>query len=127
MNKAVKVLKKVISLQKQKKLKKYLNDILMVADFNPIINERPKKIEVITFVIPGMPAFSGGHTSILRLGTELSNSGYKIKYISIDNQSIESMRDNAKVNLQGYKGEFISSKFEDVETDVVVATAWDTV
>lgn len=127
MNKVVKVVKRAISLRRQKKLKKYLCDILNVADFNPVVNERLNSIKTITFVIPGMPAFSGGHTSILRLGTELVNLGYEIRYISIDNQSVEDMINNAKINLSGFKGKFISEKFEDVKTDVVIATAWDTV
>ena len=78
MNKVVKVVKRAISLRRQKKLKKYLCDILNVADFNPVVNESLNSIKTITFVIPGMPAFSGGHTSILRLGTELVNLGYEL-------------------------------------------------
>ena len=60
-------------------------------------NNVPEKVEKITFIIPGMPLYSGGHTSILRLGTELSKNGYDVRYFSIyDNESLEEMKNNAK-------------------------------
>ena len=70
----IKYLKKINYLRKQNLYKNYINSILDVVDFTPIVNEMPDKVKTITFVIPGMPAYSGGHTSKLRLGSELSST-----------------------------------------------------
>ena len=124
----IKVLKKVNYLRKQRNYKKFIDNILKVVDFTPIENNVPEKVEKITFIIPGMPLYSGGHTSILRLGTELSKNGYDVRYFSIyDNESLEEMKSNAEATLSGYKGTFINGLIEDIETDVVIATQWDTV
>lgn len=74
MKKIVKAMRKVIYLRDQSNFKRYINSLLEEVDFTPIVNEIPQKIKSITFVIPGMPAFSGGHTSILRLGTEIGRA-----------------------------------------------------
>ena len=37
------------------------------------------------------------------------------------------MKNNAEATLSGYKGTFINGLIEDIETDVVIATQWDTV
>ena len=95
----IKYLKKINYLRKQNLYKNYINSILDVVDFTPIVNEMPDKVKTITFVIPGMPAYSGGHTSILRLGSELSKSGYIVNYVSFTPQSIEDMKKNAVINL----------------------------
>lgn len=54
-----------------------------------------------------MPAFSGGHTSILRLGTELSKRGYEVGYVSFASQSIDDMKKNAEINLANYNGKIL--------------------
>ena len=124
----IKVLKKVNYLRKQRNYKKFIDKILKVVDFTPIENKIPEKVEKVTFIIPGMPLYSGGHTSILRLGTELSKNGYDVRYFSIyDNETLEEMKSNAEATLAGYKGTFIDGSIEDIETDVVIATQWDTV
>ena len=93
----IKVLKKVNYLRKQRNYKKFIDNILKVVDFTPIENNVPEKVEKITFIIPGMPLYSGGHTSILRLGTELSKNGYDVRYFSIyDNESLEEMKRDRK-------------------------------
>ena len=89
----IKVLKKVNYLRKQRNYKKFIDKILKVVDFTPIENKIPEKVEKVTFIIPGMPLYSGGHTSILRLGTELSKNGYDVRYFSIyDNETLEEIR-----------------------------------
>lgn len=114
-------------LRKQNLYKNYINSILDVVDFRSIVNERPNKINTITFVIPGMPAYSGGHTSILRLGSELSKNGYIVRYTSFTPQSIEEMKKNATINLENYQGEFIKYTENNMKSDVVIATSWDSV
>lgn len=123
----IKILKKLNYERKQKAYKMYINSILDVVNFSPIKNKIPNSIKKITFVIPGMPAYSGGHTSILRLGTELNNSGFEVIYVSFTNDSIEEMKHNATINLHNYKGEFIDEDLEKINTDVVIATSWDSV
>lgn len=123
----IKYLKKINYLRKQNLYKNYINSILDVVDFTPIVNEIPDKVKTITFVIPGMPAYSGGHTSILRLGSELSKNGYIVNYVSFTPQSIEDMKKNAVINLENYKGEFIEYTGNDMKSDVVIATSWDSV
>lgn len=122
----IKILKKLNYKRKQNKEKAFMDTIMSFVDFEPIVNITPSKIERITFVIPGMPAYSGGHTSILRLGTQLHNMGYEINYISFMQQEKEEMISNAKINLKGYKGNILSNgDLDKVESDVVVATSWD--
>ena len=106
MRKIVKAMRKVIYLRDQSNFKRYINSLLEEVDFTPIVNTVPKNIKSITFVIPGMPAFSGGHTSILRLGTELSKRGYDVGYVSFAPQNIDDMKRNAEINLLSYKGEY---------------------
>lgn len=123
----IKYLKKMNYLRKQKLYKNYINSILDVVDFRPIVNEIPNRVSTITFVIPGMPAYSGGHTSILRLGSELSKNGYIVRYTSFTPQSIEEMKKNAAINLENYQGEFIEYTGDSMKSDVIIATSWDSV
>ena len=127
MKKIVKAMRKVIYLRDQSNFKRYINSLLEEVDFTPIVNEIPQKIKSITFVIPGMPAFSGGHTSILRLGTELSKRGYEVGYVSFAPQSIDDMKKNAEINLANYKGKILGDDITKVKSDVVFATSWESV
>lgn len=65
MKKIIKKLKKILKIRK----KKEKNIIYNKLDFKKIINIPIKNINRIIFVIPNMVKYSGGHTSILRLGT----------------------------------------------------------
>ena len=56
--------------RKSKNLYRYIN-------FEQIENTPIEKINRIIFIVPGIEKYSGGHTSILRLGTQLSKE-YKI-------------------------------------------------
>ena len=127
MRKIVKAMRKVIYLRDQSNFKRYINSLLEEVDFTPIVNTVPKNIKSITFVIPGMPAFSGGHTSILRLGTELSKRGYDVGYVSFAPQNIDDMKKNAEINLANYKGSILGDDITKVKSDVVIATSWESV
>ena len=103
-----------------------LKKILIDEDFTSFVNVNPKHIKKIAFIIPGMSKYSGGHTSILRLGSELMKKGYLIDYISFVNQEISLMEENASFNLKSYQGEFLL--YDDNlkgKYDVVIATNWE--
>jgi glycosyltransferase involved in cell wall biosynthesis len=93
--------------------------------FNQVTPRRKKKKLSIAFIIPGMPRYSGGHTSILRLGTYLSDFGHEVFYISYLPQKISEMVSNAKHNLESYKGEILGPEgLTELNYDVGVATYW---
>lgn len=108
--------------------KNKIKSLLLDEDFSNIINNNPCFIKEIAFIIPGMSKFSGGHTSILRLGSELATKGYNIHYVSFINQPIDVMNENAKSNLENYKGIF--HNYDTVKSfnfDLVIATNWESV
>ena len=75
-----------------------------------------------------MSKFSGGHTSILRLGSQLAKNNYNVTYISFIEQSIDSMKNSAYSNLNTYEGNFLL--YEEAKNnryDVIVATNWESV
>lgn len=113
--------------KRQKSQKDYINSILEVTDFKQINNIKPISKKKITFIIPGMQAFSGGHTSILRLGSELVNRGYDVSYMSFFQQTLDEMKKNAEINLKGYKGEIIPTNLNNYSCDIIIATSWDSV
>lgn len=123
-----------IILRNKKKQYKYIKEynffesISNVLDFECIINSKVSDIKSICFVIPGMLAYSGGHTSILRLGTELANLGYEIRYVTYRNERKEDMVKNALINLPTYKGEiYEKDELFKLKNDIVVATLWESV
>lgn len=73
-----------------------------------IENHSPSQVKTIAFIIPGIKAFSGGHTSILRLGTYMVSFGYHVSYITYDQSTADYMRENARKNLNYFKGEIIA-------------------
>lgn len=62
----LKFLMNIYKSRKQKNIKLY-----NYIDLDIIENKFPKKVNRIIFIIPSMAKFSGWHTSILRLGTEV--------------------------------------------------------
>ncbi|MFV0342349.1 MAG: hypothetical protein ACK5JH_05565 [Anaerocolumna sp.] len=87
-----------------------------------------KKENKILFVLERMAKYSGGQTSILRLGTELVNLGYEVGYIVYKPQPKADMIECATFNLAGYQGEMYTNKnLERIKADVVIASSWDTV
>lgn len=79
----------------------------------------------IAFIIPGMTEYSGGHTSILRLGTYFSQLGHDVYYITYDNSAKEKMKINARINLPGYKGVLLDkNQILNFQFDIGIATQW---
>lgn len=80
----------------------------------------------IAFIVPGMVSYSGGHTSILRLGTYFSKLGHDIYYITYDTTKRETMEKNAEINLPGYKGTFLEQNdLNKFNFDIGIATYWE--
>ncbi len=105
---------------------KFFDNMSDVMSFERVINHKKDSIKSICFVVPDMVAYSGGHTSILRLGTELSKLGYDIRYTTYKDMSHEDMVKNASVNLKNYQGEMYTKDYlYTLENDVVVATLWE--
>ncbi len=91
---------------------------------NDVLGPPPYRI---AFVIPGMPKYSGGHTSILRIGTSLSNAGNEVYYVTNDLSSVEEMKSNAAFNLPTYKGIFLEkASLGNQVYDIGIATLWTT-
>jgi len=108
--------------------KRQVNSRLDYYDPSIINNEKPTKIQKITFVIERMAKYNGGQTSILRLGTELSKLGYQVGYVVYKTQSKAYMEECASSNLSNYKGEMYPNKYlEKLNSDIVIASSWDTV
>lgn len=123
-----KIINEILYKRSQNREKKMMERILSEVNFEVVENIKPNNIKTITFVIPFMNAYSGGHTSILRLGTQLEIKGYNVKYISYLPQDINEMKNNAKINLSNYRGEFIDTKeLYSIKSDVVIATYWESV
>lgn len=84
-------------------------------------NDKPS----IAFIISGMPRGSGGHTSILRLGTYLVEFGHEVYYISYKREKRKQMIANAEYNLNGFKGELLGPEaLNSTRVDIGVATYW---
>ena len=132
----IKIVKEFISNYLQNyRIKKALKEYKVIKNvdlldeskmqFNQKTHRSKKEKLSIAFIIPGMPRYSGGHTSILRLGTHLSEFGHEVYYVSYIPQKISEMRLNAEHNLKGYKGEILGPEgLTEFEYDVGVATYW---
>lgn len=105
-----------------------VNNILKMESFEPVCNKIPQKIKKITFVVPTLKKYAGGHTSILRLGTCLAENGYDVCYVSFHNQDTDKMKKVAHDNLPTVKGTFYKySEVSAFEFDVCIATSWESV
>lgn len=108
--------------------KRLVNFRLDNYDPAPICNTKPDKVNKITFVIERMAKYSGGQTSILRLGTELSKLGYEVGYVVYKPQTKAEMEECAKCNLSNYQGEMYPNTYlNNLQSDIVIASSWDTV
>ncbi len=93
--------------------------------FDGIKNTAPGKVRNVAFLIQGLPRFSGGATSILRIGTHLAENGFAVSYIDFSGLSMRELERNAACNLGGFKGTL--RKLDDTDPDgydVVIATTW---
>lgn len=94
------------------------------VSFEKIVSTKPVKKDIL-FVMPTIYPHSGGETSILRLSTFLANNGYNVFYACYDNDNIEEMEANCKINLKNYKGTFLRmSDCENRSFDIIVSTFW---
>lgn len=108
--------------------KRTVNARLDRYDPGVIHNAKPKQINSIVFVIERFALYSGGQTSILRLGTKLSNLGYKVGYVVYKRQSVAAMEEIARKNLSNYRGTMYTyEEMGKIRADVVIASSWDTV
>lgn len=124
MNGPIDLLKKQIRELSTKKRNDFIKQILDVATFDEINNKSPKSTKKIGIVVPELHRYTGGHTSIVRLGTYLSAYGYDVDYISYTNQNLDEMRDVIRKNYNLARGECIDYNKIDKDYDVVIATNW---
>ena len=54
----------------------------------------------IAFIVPKIAAYSGGHTSILRLGTYLVDLGHEVYYIAYEDAKRDEMEKMQKLTYQ---------------------------
>lgn len=97
------------------------------CDFNVIENvyNGGKRVGIL---LPHLVKSSGGVTSILRLGSNLSKLGYKVTYVSMFNDSEKDMKEAAKFNLNNYEGSCLPlNKTSKDDFDIMIATEWRTV
>ncbi len=108
--------------------KRLVNYRIANYDVSVISNNKPEKTKRILFVVERMAKYSGGQTSMLRLGTELAKLGHEVGYVVYKPQTKSDMEEIAASNLTGYLGKMYTNKqLEGMKSDIVVATSWDTV
>lgn len=110
---------------RRKAEKQIIHDMVGMTDYK-IVNNVYTGGNKILIVISEMVKNSGGHTSILRIGTQLAKYGYDVTYLSLGNQSVKKMDKIAKENLNDYQGKFVRSECNQI-FDVVMATSSNTV
>lgn len=127
-------IKKIFSAFYQKALDKHeskiVSDILdMNSDpFECITQPCLKKIEKIAFVVGTIQTFSGGHTSMLRIGTLFAKKGIDVHYVCFKSNDNSKMEFNARKNLSSVQGKFINyNDALSMDFDVCVATSWESV
>lgn len=102
-----------------------IKSVLDVATFDIVNNVCPNSVSSIGIVVPTLHKFTGGHTSIIRLGTLLVERGFDVTYVSYENQSIKEMEEVLKANYSKAKGKCISyDKAKKEKYDIVLATNW---
>lgn len=105
-----------------------VNSVLEYENFEVEQNAKPQKTSNIGIIVGSIVRYSGGHTSILRLGTGLSKNGKTVTYISFKNQSLEKMQEAAKGNLPSVEGKLAKLQDVSLETyDIIIATSWQSV
>ncbi len=85
-----------------------------------------KQSYTIAFLLPGLPAYSGGITGIFRLGTYLSDFGHTVTYIDCSNSPVAESENNARINFESYKGNIVTLDSVKEAFDIGICTLWDT-
>lgn len=123
--KILNLFRKFLFIYKNKKRKN--RKVYKHIDFKEVKNTSIKEVNRIIIVIPGMVKYSGGRTSILRLGTQLANE-YEVIYASYITEDIVDMKEAAVFNLENYKGEILNlTDIITTENDILIATFWESV
>lgn len=109
--------------------KKIIDSILDSTRFGEkIINVSPDQVKNLAFLVPGIDKYSGGITSILRLGTYLTRLGYNVSYVDFQNRPVEENIYNARSNLSYVEGDFVAlNSAKKGYFDVVIAGNWQAV
>ena len=108
--------------------KKQVNYRISNYNVDVIQNEKPVATKKILFVVERMAKYSGGQTSLLRLGTELAKLGHDVGYTVYKPQSQSDMKECASSNLAGFLGMMYTNKeLPNLKADIVIASSWDTV
>jgi len=122
--------KKKQIIQTQRMLQRSFSDYEVLKDIRTLAvvqkNLPNQKSYKIVFIINGMPRYSGGHTSILRLGTYLCDFGHDVSYITTDGSNADLMHENAIINLPYYKGKILEKNGLQLAYDIGIATEWIT-
>lgn len=87
---------------------KYVENILKIATFNYIQQDKPSKLESVVFVTPYMTRHSGGLTSVLRIAKRLSEFGLKVEFTCPTSDDCANMVENARSNLSEYVPQYIT-------------------
>ena len=108
-----KVSNSITSLSKyvqHKNTDRLVKQVLDIADFEPIIQTAPKKLENVIFVTPYMSKHSGGLTSVLRIAMRLSENNINVYFTCPTNDNLSEMMINANDNLSCYQAKYINWK-----------------
>lgn len=118
-------IKEIVKNRINEKKNDRIKRILDIASFDSVNNVHPESVNSIGIVVPELHKFTGGHTSIIRLGSLLVERGYEVSYISYDNQPIQGMSDVLKANYSHAKGSCISfEQAKIIDFDLILATNW---
>ena len=82
-----------------------IHDYDTILDYfnnQPVQQDLKSSYHTITFVT-GIIAYDGGQTTMLHLGTLLTQAGYEVYYQSYVPQSKTEMENNAEFNYPGYQ------------------------
>jgi hypothetical protein len=105
-----------------------IEDVLSLNNGENVDNKSPLGNKSIIFVLPSIITFSGGTTSVLRIGSYLATKGKAVYFTSYENQTSEEMEQNAKTDLNDLQGHFIT--FADAQKrqfDICIATNYKSV
>lgn len=95
---------------------------------NQVVQQDLKQhYHTVTFVATGIIPYDGGMTTMLHLGTLLSENGYEVYYQSCLPQTVEEMEKSAEFNYADYKGSCLAEEsFSRHSSDIWIATLWET-
>lgn len=106
-----------------------IHDYDTILDYfnnQPVQQDLKSSYHTITFVTTGIIAYDGGQTTMLHLGTLLTQAGYEVYYQSYVPQSKTEMENNAEFNYPGYQGICVEMKdLKRHQSDIWIATLWE--